>query len=127
MTTKTGRSLLVGDSVDKNVLEELNRRLGELHDCPRMKVSQMTTSSGEERTEIRHADAGEETQSHKVIYVELTYEGMESTVISLTFYVVPKFGENRHRISKRFLTLPYEVQKCTTDFCEEMIDSHIFS
>ena len=23
--------------------------------------------------------------------------------------------------------LPYEVQKCTTDFCEEMIDSHIFS
>ena len=125
MTTKTGRSLLVGDSVDENLLEELNRRLGELHDRPKMKVSQMTTSSGKERGEIRHADAGVEETARDVVYVELIYEGMESTVISLTFYVVPVYGENRAKISKRFLNLPYEVQQKTLEFCEEMIDGKL--
>ena len=125
MTTKTGRSLLVGEPVDDKLLEKLNERLGGLSTSLRTKVSCMTTSSGKEKGEISHADAGVERTSRDVVYVELIYEGMESTVISLTFYAVPIYGENRAKISKRFLNLPYEVQQKTLEFCEEMIDGKL--
>ena len=125
MTTKTGRSLLVGEPVDDKLLEKLNERLGGLSTSLRTKVSCMTTSSGKEKVEVNHADAGTEETSRDLVYIELIYEGMESTVISLTFYAIPRYGENRAKISKKFLNLPYEVQRTTLQFCEELIDKKI--
>lgn len=121
-TTDTGISLLVGNPVDESLRKLLNERLNSLDEGMRLKVSHMTTLSDQEKTIIRHPEFGEKKILKDVIYVELIFLGFESSVISLTFYTVPKVGEIRYKISKKFRNLPDEVQKCTIKFCIEMID-----
>lgn len=121
-TTNTGRSLLVGEPVDPSLVEMLNERLSSLPERIRRQVSHMTTLPAQEKVTIRHPEFGKREIVKDIIYVELIFLGFESSVISLTFYAIPKVGEIRYKISKKFLNLPYQVQECTIKFCTDMID-----
>ena len=118
-TTNTGRSLLVGEPVDPSLVEMLNERLSSLPERIRRQVSHMTILPSQEKVTIKF---GKREIVKDIIYVELIFLGFESSVISLTFYAIPKVGEIRYKISKKFLNLPYQVQECTIKFCTDMID-----
>lgn len=104
-------SLLVGQAVDGEWIEELNERLnGEAE------IREMTTYIHDETVTVRiNENVGKRVD--KYLYFEMLFKGFDCTLMQLS-YKLPCRGKSLI-MSKDFLKLERNVRTIVTEFCCE--------